>query len=79
MAGVVGDACVQHNSYSEDVALMAALGHNTYRFTIVWSGGEPAPGEISAAALLHHRRMLHTCRGRGIAPLAATAVGSPWG
>ncbi len=53
-----GDAIDQYHRYRDDFALLAALGQNAHRLSIEWSRVEPAPGEWSAAAFEHYRRVL---------------------
>jgi beta-glucosidase len=62
-----GDACDHYHRYPEDIALIASLGFNAYRFSIEWARVEPAAGEFSIAQLDHYRRMLAACRQRGLA------------
>ncbi len=64
-----GDACDQWNRYATDIALLARLGFDNYRFSVEWSRIEPAPGEISAVALDHYRRVCDTCRQNDIEPV----------
>ncbi|HUY25972.1 MAG TPA: family 1 glycosylhydrolase [Candidatus Binataceae bacterium] len=64
-----GDACDQYHRYREDIAMLAQLGFNSYRFSIEWARVEPAPGEFSAAALEHYRRVLAACHEHRIAPM----------
>ncbi len=64
-----GDACDHYHRYPEDIALLARLGFNAYRFSIEWARIEPEEGEFSLAELDHYRRMLATCRGHGITPV----------
>lgn len=64
-----GDACDHYHRYSEDIALIASLGFNTYRFSIEWARIEPEEGEFSTAALEHYRRMLAACHEHGLAPI----------
>src|SRR5438309_812675 len=45
-----GDACDSWHRWSEDVAVIAGLGLDHYRFSVEWSRVEPAPGEWSSAA-----------------------------
>src|SRR5271165_1665150 len=56
-----GDACDHWHRFPEDIALIAALGFNAYRFSVEWSRIEPEAGEWSAVALDHYRRMCATC------------------
>ncbi len=64
-----GDACDHLWRYPDDIALLAELGFNTYRFSLEWSRIEPEEGEISRAALDHYRRMCATCHEHGITPV----------
>ncbi len=64
-----GDACDHYHRYAEDIALLAELGFNTYRFSIEWARIEPEEGEFSRASLEHYRRMLATCHEHGLTPL----------
>jgi beta-glucosidase len=64
-----GDACDHYHRYPEDIALIAALGFNTYRFSLEWSRIEPEEGEFSQAALDHYRRMLLACHENGLTPM----------
>lgn len=64
-----GDACDSLNRWREDVALVAALGLNAYRFSVEWSRIEPAAGQFSQAWLDHYARIATACRTHGIAPI----------
>jgi beta-glucosidase len=64
-----GDACDSYHHWREDLDLLAAIGLNTYRFSLEWSRIEPEEGEISRAALDHYRRMVDGCRQRGLSPV----------
>ena len=64
-----GDAIDHYHRYPEDIALLAELGFNTYRFRVEWSRIEPEDNEFSRAALLHYRRMCEACRDNGITPV----------
>jgi beta-glucosidase len=57
-----GDAIDQYHRYDEDFALLRSLGQNAHRLSLEWSRIEPAPGEWSAAALGHYRRVLESLR-----------------
>ncbi len=50
----------------EDIAMLAALGFGSYRFSVEWSRIEPEPGEFSHQALDHYRRMVACCREHGL-------------
>lgn len=64
-----GDACDHYHRYPEDIATLAGLGLNAYRFSLEWSRIEPEPGYISRAALDHYRRMMGTCLDHGVTPV----------
>ena len=64
-----GDACDFYHRYRDDIALMAGLGFNAFRFGIEWARIEPEEGEFSVAALDHYRRILAACREFRLAPI----------
>jgi beta-glucosidase len=64
-----GDACDQYHRYPEDVALLAELGFDNYRFSVEWSRIEPEEGWFSTAALDHYRRVCAACLEHGIDPV----------
>lgn len=64
-----GDACDFYHRYRDDIALMARLGVNAFRFSIEWARIEPEEGEFSKAALAHYRRVLATCREHRLVPI----------
>lgn len=66
-----GDTIDHYRLYQEDIALMASLGLNTYRFSIEWSRVEPEPGQYSKSAIEHYRDVLETCYKHGITPMVA--------
>ncbi len=68
-AEVSGDACDHYHRYPDDIALVAELGLNAYRFSLEWSRIEPEEGEFSRAALEHYRRMLAACHENGLTPI----------
>ena len=53
-----GEAVDQWNRFADDVALLAALGLRSYRFSIEWARIEPTEGEFSKAALDHYQRCI---------------------
>lgn len=65
-----GDACDHYQRYREDIALLAELGFNTYRFSLEWARIEPEEGEFSRAILEHYRDLLRACHEQGITPMA---------
>ena len=64
-----GDACDHYHRYPEDIATIADLGLNAYRFSVEWSRIEPEEGFFSRAALDHYRRMAATCHEHGVTPV----------
>lgn len=64
-----GDAIDHYHRYPEDIALLAELGFNSYRFSIEWARIEPEDGHFSTAALDHYRRMCDTCLSHGLKPV----------
>ena len=64
-----GDACDHYHRYREDIATLASLGLNTYRFSVEWSRIEPEPGFFSRAALDHYRRMTAACHEHSVTPV----------
>ena len=61
-----GDGIDHFHRYADDFALLASLGHNAHRLSVEWSRIEPAPGEFSASALAHYRRVLTSLQDSGM-------------
>lgn len=61
-----GDAIDHYHLYPQDIALIAELGFNSYRFSVEWARIEPEQGHFSAAAVAHYRRMLEACHANGL-------------
>ncbi len=70
--GTVGDMADDHyHRYAEDIALMASLGFNAYRFSIAWPRIQPTgTGAANQAGLDFYRRIAETCHEHGITPWA---------
>jgi len=64
-----GDACDHYHRYRDDIALLAGLGFNAYRFSLEWSRIDPEEGEFSPAARDHYLRMAEACREQGLEPV----------
>ncbi|HXW84198.1 MAG TPA: family 1 glycosylhydrolase, partial [Candidatus Binataceae bacterium] len=64
-----GDACDQYHRYGDDIAMLAQLGFNAYRFSIEWARIEPEEGHFSLAALEHYRRVLAACHEHKLTPI----------
>ncbi|MCC6787661.1 MAG: glycoside hydrolase family 1 protein [Hyphomonadaceae bacterium] len=65
-----GVACDQFARYGDDLAILAGLGLNTYRFSIEWARVEPEEGGFSQQALDHYKRIIDACWSRNIQPMA---------
>jgi beta-glucosidase len=61
-----GSAVDHYRLYDQDIATLASLGLDTFRFSIEWARVEPVEGMFSVAALEHYRDVLQACRKRGI-------------
>jgi beta-galactosidase len=70
--GSTGDIADDHyHRYAEDIAILAGLGFNAYRFSIAWPRIQPAgSGEVNRAGLDFYRRLAESCREHGITPWA---------
>ena len=68
--GETGDIAVDHyHRYRDDVALMADLGLNAYRFSISWSRVQPTGrGPAVQVGLDFYRRLVDELLARGIKP-----------
>jgi beta-glucosidase len=64
-----GLACDHVNRYPEDVAFLAGLGLNSYRFSVEWSRIEPEPGRFSERWLGHYRDVCEVCRAHELLPV----------
>lgn len=65
-----GVACDQFARYGDDLAILAGLGLNTYRFSIEWARVEPEEGAFSQQILDHYKRVIDACWTRNIQPMA---------
>jgi beta-glucosidase len=64
-----GDAVDQYHRFADDLALLADLGFDNYRFSLEWSRIEPEDGEFSTAALDHYIRVCDAARELGLDPV----------
>lgn len=55
--------------WEEDVALMADMGIQVYRFGIEWARLMPEPGKVEEHAVARYRQEIQALKDRGIAPL----------
>jgi beta-glucosidase len=63
-----GDACDSYHRYEEDIALLAGLGFNSYRFSLEWARIEPTRGQFSTAELDYYKRVIECCLKHRIDP-----------
>jgi beta-galactosidase len=70
--GTTGDIADDHyHRYAEDIAILADLGMNAYRFSTAWPRVVPTgTGQVNPAGLDFYRRLAETCLSRGITPYA---------
>lgn len=68
-AEVSGDAANSFELWPRDLDLVAALGLDTYRFSLEWARIEPARGQFSVAMLDHYKRIIEGCHTRSITPV----------
>src|SRR5579885_3209717 len=64
-----GDACDFLHRYEDDLALLARLGQQAFRFSIEWARVEPEEGEFSRAALGYYRRLIDACERNRLIPI----------
>ena len=64
-----GDACNSYHRFGEDIALLAQLGFNSYRFSIEWARIEPSPGHFSVAELDYYKGVIECCHEHGVAAI----------
>ena len=64
-----GRACEHYLRYADDVALLADIGLDTYRYSVEWARIEPSEGEFDTDELDHYRRMTDVVRAAGITPM----------
>ncbi len=69
--GDTGDiACDSYVRWAEDIALLAALGLNSYRFSIAWPRIQPeGRGQPVQRAIDHYSRIVDALLERGIRPM----------
>ena len=68
--GTNGDVADDHyHRYAEDIAILADLGMNAYRFSIAWPRIQAdGTGAANPAGIDFYRRVAETCREHGITP-----------
>lgn len=69
LGGDTGDvACDHYHRWPQDVALMADLGLNAYRFSVSWARVVPAPGVVNTEGLAFYSSLVDGLLERGITP-----------
>ncbi len=70
VGGDTGDVAIEHyHRYRDDVALIADLGLNAYRFSVSWPRIQPdGTGPANQAGLDFYRRLVDELLGRGVDP-----------
>ncbi|MBC7387233.1 MAG: glycoside hydrolase family 1 protein [Cryobacterium sp.] len=66
---VSGIACDHWGRFDEDLALMKALGANTYRLSVEWAKIEPKQGVWDEAAIAHYAEVVRKLLASGIEPM----------
>src|ERR1035437_2827950 len=64
-----GSAIEHYKRYTRDIALLAKLGFNTYRFSVEWARIEPSEGVFDGAQLDHYRRAVEAVRKAKLTPM----------
>ena len=64
-----GAAIDQYNRYGQDVALLAGLGFNAYRFSVEWARIEPVEGVFDQAQLDHYLAVVRAVRASKLVPM----------
>lgn len=64
-----GTACEHYARYPQDIALLALLGLNTYRFSVEWARIEPADGTFDEKELNHYRAVVDCILSHGLTPM----------
>jgi len=64
-----GNAVEHYERYASDLALIASLGLNTYRFGIEWARVEPAEGAFDADALAHYKDVVRKAHANKLTPM----------
>jgi len=63
-------ACDSYHKFKQDVALVAGMGLNVYRFSLAWSRIIPdGTGEVNMAGIKYYQDLLQECKNHGIRPL----------
>lgn len=64
-----GTAIEHYKRYPRDIAVLAGLGLNTYRFSVEWARIEPIQGQFDEDQLDHYRKMVELCCKSKLTPM----------
>jgi beta-glucosidase len=64
-----GKAIDHYRKYPRDLAVLAGLGFNTYRFSVEWARIEPKEGFFDEAEIEHYRKMIALCHKTKLIPM----------
>ena len=64
-----GEACDHYRRYADDIAILAALGLNTYRYSAEWARIEPDDGTVDQAQLDHYLAVTDAVLAAGLTPV----------
>jgi beta-glucosidase len=64
-----GDACDHYHRYPSDIAMLADLGLNAYRYSVEWARIEPADGTFADAELDHYVAVTDAVIAAGLTPM----------
>lgn len=64
-----GTAIEHYKRYARDIALIAGLGLNTYRFSVEWARIEPTEDRYDQFQLDHYRKVVDLCRKSKLTPM----------
>ena len=65
-SGIAND---QYRRYRDDIALLAGVGLNTYRYSVEWARIEPSDGVFDEAVLDHYRALTDAAREACLTPM----------
>ena len=64
-----GRACEHYTRYRDDIALLAGLGLNAYRYSVEWPRIEPEDGRVDRRELEHYCEMTDAVLAAGMTPI----------
>ncbi len=64
-----GNSIEHYQRYARDMALLAGLRFNTYRFSVEWARIEPVENQFDQERLDHYRKMVELCRKSKLVPM----------